>query len=103
MARTPADAARNRSEQHLVPGTRINNVYWCLNQAGWSQPGFVTSKAQFLAYSSWYQDMNPDCEIDTDLRRVDRELLLRHFGRASEHEIPHWVAKAEEAESQDRK
>ena len=98
-ALTPEDAARNRSEQHLIPGTHIGNVFWSLNKEGWSQLGYVGSKCKFLAYNSWYHEMDTDCEIDTDLRRVDRELLLRHFGLSGEHEILHWAAKAEEAES----
>ena len=89
MALIPADAARNHAEQHLIPGKHINNVYWCLNREGWSQPGNVSSKCKFLAYNSWYQDSPTDCEIDTDLRGVDQELLLRHFGLSSEHEILH--------------
>ncbi len=54
VALTPADAARNRAEQHLIPGKHINNEYWCLDNEGWSQLGYVSSKCKFLAYNSWY-------------------------------------------------
>ncbi len=50
----------------------------------------------FLAYDSWCQHSPADCEIENDLRGIEPELLLRHFGMSSEREVFHWVAESVE-------
>ena len=50
----------------------------------------------FLAYDSWCQHSPADCEIENDLRGIEPELLLLHFGMFSEQEVFHWVAESVE-------
>ncbi len=103
VALSPADMEYQRQSNFLYKGKIVHNCFWALNEEGWSTPGVVTKKAPFLVYDSWQEWAPDDVIFDNDLRGIELELLLRHFGMASEHELFHWIAKCIEQKNDQNK